>query len=104
MFLVFYGGALLLRNVWTTLAPFGDTLILAALGAACLVNYGRNRTLHCMLTGPVFLMAAVVAGMSETAILQVDLLALWGLVLLAVVLAFIAEWRATRTTRGAAGA
>jgi len=104
MFLLFYGTVLLLRNAWPALEPFGDALILAALGAACFVNYGRNRTLHCMLTGPLFLVAAVIAGLSETGIWRVDELALWGLVLLAVALAFVAEWRVTRTTRGAASA
>lgn len=54
MFVLFYGGALLLKRIWPTLQPFGDTLILAALGAACVVNYSRNRTLHCMLTAPLF--------------------------------------------------
>lgn len=54
MFVLFYGAGLLLGTVWPGLRQYGDTLILTALAAACLVNFGRNRTLHCGLTGPLF--------------------------------------------------
>jgi hypothetical protein len=96
MFVLFYGGALLLKQVSSTLQPFGDTLILAALGAACVVNYRRNRTLHCMLTAPLFLLAAAAAGLIETDIWRISETVLWAGVLFAVALAFIVEWRATR--------
>ena len=54
MFVLIYGAGLLLRSAWPAVQPFGDTVILVALGAACAINFGRNRTLHCGLTGPLF--------------------------------------------------
>jgi hypothetical protein len=73
--------------------PYADTLLLAALGLACFINFGRNRTLHCGLTGPVFLIAAAVAFLMEAEVWDVNEDALWGLVLVGVALAFFIEWR-----------
>ena len=73
--------------------PYGDTLLLAALGLACFINFGRNRALHCGLTGPLFLIAAVVAVLMEAGVLSINENALWGLVLVGVALAFLVEWR-----------
>lgn len=92
-FAVLYGVGLLLRSTWPTLEPYGDTLLLAALGAACLINFGRNRTLHCGLTGPLFLVAAIVAVLMEAGVWRINEEALWGVVLVGVALAFLVEWR-----------
>ena len=93
-FAVLYGVGLLARSTWPVFEPYGDTLLLAALGIACFINFGRNRTLHCGLTGPLFLIAAVVALLMEAGVWGVNEDALWGLVLLGVALAFLIEWRA----------
>ncbi len=100
MFLLLYGAGILLGIIWPAVRQFGDTLILAALGAACFLNFARNRTLHCALTGPVFLLAAGVAALVEVGIWSLDLLAVWGVVLAAVGLAFIIEWRTVGRRRG----
>jgi hypothetical protein len=92
-FLVFYGAGLFLRTIWPVLDQFDHTLILVALGAACLVNFGRNRTLHCAFTGPIFLVGATAAAFIETGIWNIDIRALWGVVLAATGLAFLVEWR-----------
>jgi hypothetical protein len=44
-FVLLYGAALLLASVWPALGLYSDTLILAALGTACFINFSRNRTL-----------------------------------------------------------
>jgi len=93
MFVLFYGAGLMLRAVWPALQPFGDTLILAALAAACVLNFGRNHTLHCGLTGPLFLVGALLALMIEAGIWSLDESVLWTAILIAVALAFFAEWR-----------
>ncbi len=95
-FALFYGAGLLLSIVWPGLRQYGDTVILAALAAACFVNFGRNRTLHCGLTGPLFAMAAIVALLMEAGIWNVDQVVLWGVVLVGVALAFVIEWRTVR--------
>lgn len=92
-FAVLYGSGLLARSTWPMFEPYADTLLLAALGLACFINFGRNRTLHCGLTGPVFLIAAAVAFLMEAEVWDVNEDALWGLVLVGVALAFFIEWR-----------
>ena len=92
-FAVLYGMGLLMRSAWPVFEPYADTLLLAALGAACFINFGRNRTLHCGLTGPLFLLAAIAAALIEAGLWDVSDEALWGVVLVGVALAFLIEWR-----------
>ena len=92
-FVVLYVIGLGLRWVWPAINPYGDTLILVALGSACLLNFGRHRTLHCGITGPVFLLAAIVAALVEAERWSVDLSVVWAIVVIAVGLAFVIEWR-----------
>jgi hypothetical protein len=99
-FAAFFGITLLLGRAWPELQQYGDTMLLVALAAACVVNFGRNRTLHCGLTGPLFLIAAVVALLIEADIWRVDLDVLWSVVLIGVALAFFFEWWTVRR-RGA---
>jgi hypothetical protein len=93
MFVVIYGAGLVVRSVWPAVQPFGDTLILVALAAACVINFGRNRTLHCGMTGPLFLLGAVAAVFIEAGIWQFDMAVVWGVVLLGVGIALFIEWR-----------
>jgi len=98
MFLVFYGAGVLLPAVWPTLQGYGDAVTLTALGAACFVNFARNRTLHCGLTGPLFIAAAIVAVLNGVGIWHVDVSVLWGVVVFGVGVAFLVEWRTVRRT------
>ena len=93
MFVVIYGAGLLLTSVWPSIQPFGDTRLLVALGAACLINFGWNRTVHCGITGPLFLLGAVAAALIEGRVWHFDLAIVFGVVLLGVASAFIVEWR-----------
>ena len=102
--LVLYGGELLLGAVWPALRAFHSTLILLAMGGACVLNYRRNRTLHCVITAPVFLVAAVVMALSEGGIWPVSDRVLWGVVLVAVAVAFLIEWRTVGSRPHAADA
>jgi hypothetical protein len=99
MALLIYSAGLLLGTVWPTMRQYDDTLVLAALSGACFLNYRRNRTLHCVLTGPVFLLGAFVTALSRAGLWHVDQARLWGLVLVAVALAFIVEWRTIGSRR-----
>ena len=93
MFVVIYGAGLLVRSAWPAVQPFGDTLILVALAAACVINFGRNRTLHCGMTGPLFILGAVAAALIEAGTWQFDMAIVWVVVLLGVGIAFFIEWR-----------
>jgi hypothetical protein len=92
MFGLFYGAALLAGAVWPAVRPYGDALILTALASACFLNFSRNRTLHCGLTGPFFLLAAIVAVLIERGMWNIDSSVLWGMVLVGVGVAFVLEW------------
>ena len=98
-FVVMYVIGLFARSTWPVFEPYADTLLLAALGLACFINFGRNRTLHCGLTGPLFLIAAVVAFLMEAEVWDVNEDALWGLVLIGVALSLLIEWRAVGPQR-----
>jgi hypothetical protein len=96
VFGMLFGASLLLGAIWPGLQHYGDTMILVALAAACFVNFGRNRTLHCGLTGPLFLFAAIVALLMEAGVWGVDQTVLWGVVLVGVALAFLVDRRGIR--------
>lgn len=93
MFVLFYGATLVSGTVWPGLRHYGDTLILVSLAGACFVNFGRNRTLHCGLTGPLFVVAAIAALLMEAGVWNVDQRVLWTVVLVGVGAAFLIEWR-----------
>jgi len=102
-FVLIYGAGLLLTSVWPAVRLFGDTLILLALAAACVLNFGRNRTLHCGMTAPLFLLGAVAAALVEAGAWRLDLAIVWGLVLVGVGIAFVIEWRTVGRDRGSDG-
>jgi hypothetical protein len=93
LFVLIYGAGLLVRSMWPPVQPFGDTSILIALAAACFINFARNRTLHCGLTGPLIMVAAVAAALIEAGAWQLDMAIVWVVVLFGVGIAFAVEWR-----------
>ena len=99
-FVLMYGAGLLLRSFWPALQVFGDTLLLFSLAAACFINFRRNRTLHCGITGPLFAVAGVAAALSEGGAWHIDMAVVWGLVLLGVGIAFVIEWRTVGQANG----
>jgi hypothetical protein len=92
-FALVYGAGLLVASVWPAMQSYRDTLLLVALGAACFVNFGRNRTLHCGITGPLFLIGALAAALIESGVWTLDLAVVWGIVLVGVGVALVIEWR-----------
>jgi hypothetical protein len=91
-----YGAAVLLRTVWPSANQYRDTATLTALAVACIANFSRNRTLHCALTGPLFLAGAIVALLGEAGIWHVESSLLWAVVLIGVIVSFLVEWRTPR--------
>jgi len=92
-FVLVYGAGLLLRSLWPALQSFGDTLLLLSLGAACFINFTRNRTLHCGITGPLFALGGLTAALIEGGVWHFDMTIVWGFVLIGVGTAFVIEWR-----------
>jgi len=57
----------------------------------CLANWRKNRTFHCVITGPLFLIAGVVFLLSGTPIIRVKPRWVWPVILIGVGIAFLLE-------------
>jgi hypothetical protein len=65
----------------------------------CVANWLTNRTLHCAITGPLFLIAAVVFLQSDASVAHVNGLLVWPSILIGVGIAFLLEWRYASVVR-----
>lgn len=80
---------------WHPLRPLGAATILFALAIGCFANWIKNRTFHCGITGPLFLIIAVLLLLSETRIIYIGNGFMWPTVLVGSAVAFLLEWRYT---------
>lgn len=92
-FLVLYGSGLLVLEVWPDLRGYKGALLFAAIGMACLANFAWNRTFHCAITGPLFLVAAGALAMNEAGAWHVPMSLVWGVILIVGGLALLLEQR-----------
>ena len=77
---------------------FATSLI--AWGALSLAGiYWHPRTFHCGITGPLFLVTALVFLLSDVTTTHVSNRLVWPFVLIGVGVAFLLEWRYARVTR-----
>ena len=88
-----WGVLSLIGLYWRPLHALSATTILLAMAIGCAANWLRNRTLHCVITGPLFFLAAVVFLMSDVSLVHVNDRLVWPFVLLGVGIAFLLEWR-----------
>ncbi len=91
--LVAWGVLSLIGLYWLPLHALSAATILCAMAIGCVANWLRNRTLHCAVTGPLFLIAAVVFLLSDVRMAHVNSFLVWPLVLIGVGIAFLLEWR-----------
>ena len=99
IFAITYGAVLIAAGLWAPLSPFDQTLVLDALGVACVVNAAVNRTFHCLITGPLFTLAAVAVGLTEAGVWNVGVSLVWTVALIGFGIALWLEWRTTRLIR-----
>jgi len=59
----------------------------------CLANWRRNRSFHCAITGPLFLIAGAVFLLSGVRMIHVNTLWVWQFILIGIGIAFLLEWR-----------
>jgi hypothetical protein len=78
---------------WHPLYWHSASTILFAAGIGCMANWLRNRTFHCAITAPLFLIAAVFFLLGELSIERVNVRLVWSLLLLGTGIAFLLEWR-----------
>ena len=78
---------------WRPLHALSAAAILSAMALGCVANWFRNRTLHCAITGPLFLIAAVLFLLSNVSKTHVNSHLVWPFALVGVGIAFLLEWR-----------
>lgn len=91
-FLVLYGLGLIVLHLGR-LERYRVTVFFAAMGLACFFNFARNRTLHCFITGPFFLLVALALALESYGRWNFNRAVLWPTVLIVVGIAFLLEKR-----------
>lgn len=91
-FAIFYAIGLAVV-VWLHLEAYELAMLFAALGLACFANLARNRTFHCVITGPFFLLIALVIALSVRNVWIFPRGLLWTGVGIVVCAAFVLERR-----------
>jgi hypothetical protein len=56
-------------------------------------NWFKNRSFHCALTSPLFLIAGVAFLLARLGVTQLNTLLAWRFVLIGIGIAFLLEWR-----------
>lgn len=92
VFAILYGVGLGLA-IWLHAQRYELAIVFAAMGLACVVNLARNRTFHCVITGPFFLFVAVAIALEKRGVWKFGAHVLWPVVLAVVCLAFLFERR-----------
>jgi hypothetical protein len=94
--LIAWGVLSLIGIYWPPLHAWSAVTILFAMAIGCFANWLRHRTFHCGITGPLFLIAAVVFLVSDVSKVHISSLLIWPFVLIGVGIAFLLEWRYAR--------
>ena len=77
---------------WRPLHASSGASCLFAMAIGCLANWLRNRSFHCAITGPLFLIGGVVFLLSGLRMIHVDTRWVWPLLLIGIGIAFLLEW------------
>jgi hypothetical protein len=79
---------------WHPLQGSSAATCLLAMAVGCGANALKNRTYHCLVTGPLFLIGAVLLFSSRVTLIKPNLV--WAGVLVGTAIAFLLEWRYAR--------
>lgn len=79
---------------WHPLHATSAVTCLLAMAVGCTANAFKNRTYHCILTGPLFLIAAILLLLSD--LTHIKPVLVWTVVLVGTVIAFFLEWHYSR--------
>ena len=91
-----WGVLSLLGIYWRLLRPYSASTILLAAAVGCIGNWIQNRTLHCGITAPLFLIAGIVFLLSDARLVHIKPVIAWPFVLVGVGVAFVLEWNYAR--------
>ena len=98
--LIAWGVLSIIGIYWRPLHPSSRAACLFAMAIGCLANWLKNRSFHCAITGPLFLLAGVMFLFSEVRMARVNSLLVWPLVLIGTGIAFLLEWRYAKRRAG----
>lgn len=88
-----WGVLSLLGIYWRPLHAQSATACLLAMAIGCFANWLKNRSFHCLITGPLFLIAGVAFLLAGVQMIHINAAWVWRFVLIGVVIAFLLEWR-----------
>jgi hypothetical protein len=77
---------------WRPLRASSAASCLLAMSIGCFANWFKNRSFHCAITGPLFLIAAIVFLLSSVRWVA-NVVWVWPLVLIGTCIALLLEWR-----------
>ncbi len=81
---------------WRPFRASSAATILLAAAVGCVANWFRNRTLHCGITAPIFLVGGVAFLLSDMRMVQINSSVVWPFIFTAIGIAFLLEWRYVR--------
>jgi hypothetical protein len=87
-----WGVLSLIGMYWEPLQASSAAACLLAMAIGCFANWFRNRTFHCGITGPIFLVAGALSLASDVRLIRFNESWLWACVLTGVGIAFLLEW------------
>ncbi len=91
--LIAWGVLAFMGIYWHPLHASSGAACLFAVAIGCLANWLKNRSFHCVITGPLFLIAGAAFLLAGMGVLRVSAPLVWRFVLIGVVIAFLLEWR-----------
>lgn len=91
--LVAWGVLSLIGIYWHPLHASSAATCLLAMATGCFANWLRNRTYHCAVTGPIFLIGGVAFLLADARVVHINTVWVWPFVLIGAGIAFVLEWR-----------
>ena len=88
-----WGVLSLAGSFWRPLRGSSAATIILAMAIGCFANWFKNRTLHCGITGPLFVIVALLFLFSDINLIHINPSLIWPIVLVGVGIAFLLEWR-----------
>ncbi len=94
--LIAWGALSLVGAAWRPLHAPSSAACLLAMGIGCFANWITNRSYHCIITGPLFLIAGIVFLLSDVRMIHLGTRWIWPGVLVGTSVALLLEWRYAR--------